>query len=73
MSASEIVVEELLPQKRYHNNIHDCTGTNEKTYCSCTTKKSIGRIKDELNIGISSKYLINTQLLIKEWLTLRTA
>ena len=45
MSASEIGVEVLLPQNRYHeNNIH-CTGTSEKTYCSGTSKKIPERIK----------------------------
>ena len=57
MVASEIGMEELLPQKRYHKNNIDCTGTSEKSYCSVTTKKSW----EELNIGTSSKYLLNTQ------------
>ena len=30
MGASEIGVEELLLQKRYHKNNLDCTGTSEK-------------------------------------------
>ena len=30
MGASEIGVEELLLQKRYHKNNLDCTGTTEK-------------------------------------------
>ena len=45
MSASEIGAEELLPQKRYHKNNFDCTGTSEKTYCSGTIKIIMGRIK----------------------------
>ena len=31
------------------------------------------KLSEEKNTGISSKYLINTQLLIAEWLTLKTA
>ena len=52
MSASEIGVEESLPQKRFHKNNRNCTGTSEKTYCSGATKKVLRR---------------NTQLLIAEW------
>ena len=42
MGASEIGFEELLPQKRYHKN--KLVPANEKTYCSGTTKKIMGRI-----------------------------
>ena len=45
MGASEIGVEELLLQKRYHKNNLDCTGTNEETYCSSTIKKIMGKIE----------------------------
>ena len=45
MGASEIGVEELLPQKRCHKNNLDYTGTSEKTYCSGATKKFLGRFK----------------------------
>ena len=69
MVASKVGAKELLPQKRYHKKNLDGTGTGEKAYCSGTTKKNM----EELNIGISSKYLINTQLLIAEWYTQRTA
>ena len=31
------------------------------------------KLSEELNTGISSKYLINTQLLIAKWLVLRIA
>ena len=31
------------------------------------------KLSEEKNTGISSKHLINTQLLIAEWLTLKTA
>ena len=44
MSASEIGVEELLKQKCFHKNNLRCTGTNEKTSCSGTTKKITRRI-----------------------------
>ena len=43
MGASEVGVEELLPQKRYHKKNLDCTGTSQKTYCSDTTKNKHGR------------------------------
>ena len=43
MCASDIGVEELLPQKRYHKNNFDCTGTNEKAYCIGTTVKNPGK------------------------------
>ena len=36
MGASEIGIEELWLQKGYHKINIDCTGTNEKTYCSGT-------------------------------------
>ena len=38
MSASEIGVEESLPQKRFHKNNRNCTGTSEKTYCKKNIK-----------------------------------
>ena len=61
MGASEIGIEELLPQRKYHKN--KLVPASEKTYCSGTVKKSW----EELTIGISSKYLINMQLLMAEW------
>ena len=36
MGASEIGMEVLQPQKGYHKINIDCTGTNEKIYCSGT-------------------------------------
>ena len=45
MGASEIGVEELLIQKRYHTNSIDRNGANEKTYCTGTPKKIMGRIE----------------------------
>ena len=58
MGASEKGVEELLPQKICHKNNFNCICTSGKTNCIVTTKK---RLSEELNTGISSKYLINTQ------------
>ena len=49
-------MKQLLPQKRNQKNSLDCTGTIAKTYCSSRAKKSW----EELNVGVSSKYLINT-------------
>ena len=41
MGASEIGIEELLPQKRFHKN---CIGTSETNYWIGTTKKVFWRI-----------------------------
>ena len=35
----------IIATKRYHKNNLDCTGTSEKTYCSGTTKKIMGKIE----------------------------
>ena len=43
MGASEIGVEELLAQKRYHKNNLDRTGTSEKTFCSGKAKENPGK------------------------------
>ena len=64
MSPSEIGVEELLPQKRYHKNNLDCTGTSEKNLFQWHNCEESW---EELNIGISSKCLINTQSLTAKW------
>ena len=45
MDASEIGMEELLPQKRRRKNNFNCIGTIEKTYCISTSEKNMGRTK----------------------------
>ena len=67
MGASEIGVEEVLPQKRYYKNNLDCTGASERNLLQL--KKS----REELNIGISSKYLINNAIINHRMKTLRIA
>ena len=42
MGASEIGMEELLPQKRFHKN---CIGTSETNYWIGTTKKFSEELK----------------------------
>ena len=58
MSTSEIGVEELLLQKRYHKNNLDCTRTCEKTSCGGTTKKTMGKIKHWNYFEIFDKHAI---------------
>ena len=53
-------MEELLPHKRCHKNNFDCIGASEKTYSIGTTKK---KLVEEMNTGISSKYVIS----VAEW------
>ena len=62
MCASQIGVEELLPQERYR----------KITLIILVQVKNLSAVVqleeswEELSIGISSKYLINTQLLIQK-------
>ena len=67
MGASEIGVEELLLQKRYHKNNLDCTGTNEETYCSSTIKKIMGKIEHCNYFWIFDKHsIINCRMMYSE-------
>lgn len=45
MGTSKIGMEELLPQKWCHKNNLNCISRSEKTYCTDTTKKIVGRIE----------------------------
>ena len=56
-------MKELQPQKRYLKLTLIVLVQVKRLNAVVQLKKSW----EELNIGISSKYLINTQLLIAEW------
>ena len=61
MSASEIGMEELLPQKRCQKNNFNLLAHVKKRIVLVELKK----LSEELNTGISL-YLINTKLLIAD-------
>lgn len=63
MGTSKIGMEELLPQKWCHKNNLNCISRSEKLTALIQLKK----LSEELNNGISTRYLINTQLSTVEW------